>query len=104
MKTTVVNRYKVGTDYDVYIGRPSKWGNPFTHMRKVAAKNQDLTLVANREEAVERYRNWLFDEHGKSHNLLDDLHELKGKRLGCWCDPEVCHGHVLAELADAELR
>lgn len=26
-KTTVVNKYK--EDYDVYIGRGSKWGNPF---------------------------------------------------------------------------
>jgi hypothetical protein len=98
--TSVVNRYHVGTDYDVYIGRPTKWGNKFTHQRKVAAKNKDLILVNNREEAVERYRDWLFDMHGIEHNLLDELDEIKGKTLGCWCHPLPCHGHVLAELAD----
>ncbi len=95
-KTTVVNRYHVGTDYDVYIGRPTKWGNKFTHQRKVAAKNQDLILVENREIAVLRYRDWIFDQP----ELLADLHELKGKRLGCWCAPAECHGDVLVELAD----
>lgn len=28
--------------------------------------------------------------------------ELRGKALGCWCAPDTCHGHVLAELADCE--
>jgi hypothetical protein len=28
--------------------------------------------------------------------------ELKGKKLGCWCKPNACHGDVLAELADDE--
>ena len=30
--------------------------------------------------------------------LLDALHELKGKRLGCYCKPAACHGDVLVEL------
>jgi Domain of unknown function (DUF4326) len=32
--------------------------------------------------------------------LLNQLHELKDKTLGCWCKPEKCHGDVLVELAD----
>ena len=27
------------------------------------------------------------------------LPELRGKILGCWCAPKVCHGDVLVELA-----
>ena len=32
--------------------------------------------------------------------LLAALPELRGKRLGCWCAPQACHGDVLAQLAD----
>lgn len=69
--------------YDVYIGRPSKWGNPFT-----------IGKDGNREQVIEKYRNWII----KQPNLMSDLHELKGKTLGCWCSPKACHGDVLAEL------
>lgn len=46
--------------------------------------------------AVEQYRAWLLEQD----ELLADLHELKGKVLGCWCAPKQCHGDVLAELAN----
>lgn len=73
--------------YDVYIGRPSKWGNPF-------AIGKDGT----REEVIEKYREWLMK------NWVDaflDVAELRGKILGCWCAPLPCHGDILAELANA---
>jgi len=80
-KTTVVNKYK--SDYDVYIGRPSKWGNPFI-------VGKDGTL----EEVIAKYKNRLL----KNKELMASLHELKGKRLGCFCKPKLCHGDVLVEL------
>ena len=72
-------------EYDVYIGRPSKWGNPF-----------QIGVHGTREEVVDMYRVYI---QGRV-----DLNpkELQGLRLGCWCVPELCHGHVLAELADAD--
>jgi hypothetical protein len=79
-------------DYDVYIGRPSKWGNPFSHRYGTRAK----FTVKTREEAVEAYRVWI--TKGPGRRLLKDLHELKGKVLGCWCKPLACHGDILAEL------
>ena len=80
--------------YDVYIGRPSKWGNPFTHIKdgKTLAKH----IVGSRDEAVEAYREWITNGEGK--HLMNDLHELKNKVLGCWCKPQSCHGDVLSEL------
>jgi hypothetical protein len=83
-------------EYDVYIGRPSKWGNPFTHIsdNKTLAKY----IVKDRETAIAMYREWLTNGEGK--HLLADLHELKGKTLGCWCKPMSCHGDVLTELAN----
>lgn len=80
--------------YDVYIGRPSKWGNPFTH--KQDGKTLAKYIVSSRDEAVEAYREWITNGEGK--HLMSDLHELKGKVLGCWCKPLSCHGDILAEL------
>jgi hypothetical protein len=71
--------------YDIYIGRPSKWGNKF-----VIGKD------GTREEVVEKYRQWVLQQP----ELMASLHELKGKTLACWCSPNACHGDVLAELAD----
>lgn len=84
MATTVVHCKKA--KYDVYIGRPSIWGNPFK-----------LNPGDDRDAVIAKYRKWLM---GQPH-LLARLHELKGKVLGCWCSPKTCHGDVLAELADA---
>ena len=71
--------------YDVYIGRPSKWGNPFS-----------IGTDGTREEVIEKYIDWLMDQS----ELLEFIGELKGKTLGCWCSPNACHGDILAELAD----
>lgn len=81
-------------EYDVYIGRPSEWGNPYSHMDDTIAKFK----VATRDEAVDKYREWLLSQP----ELLKKVHTLKGKVLGCWCRPmNRCHGDVLAEFADA---
>lgn len=37
---------------------------------------------------------------GEGRHLLKDLHELKGKTLGCFCKPLSCHGDILVRLAD----
>lgn len=70
--------------HDVYIGRPSKWGNPFR-----------IGVDGTREEVIAKYRVWGVE------NGIDALarQELRGKVLGCWCAPQACHGDVLAEWA-----
>lgn len=80
--------------YDVYIGRPSKWGNPFSHKERTRAAFR----TATREEAIRLYEGYVRNQP----QLLADLYELRGKTLGCWCSPRPCHGDVLARLADAE--
>ena len=86
MKTKVVHCKK--ESYDVYIGRPSKWGNPFV-----------LGKDGTREEVIQKYEIYL----KKNKRLLKDLPELKGKTLGCWCKPQSCHGDVLANLVNKKL-
>ncbi len=80
--------------YDVYVGRPSKWGNPFTHL-SVGTKAEFRVLT--RDAAVEAYREWIKTQ---PHLLAAAKRELRGKVLGCWCAPQRCHGDVLLEIAN----
>ena len=63
-------------------------------------KSEADFIVASRDEAIESYREWIV----KQPQLLRDLHELKGKTLGCWCKPKTCHGDVLVELVNDMFR
>lgn len=83
VSTTVVHCKR--KPYDVYIGRPGKWGNPFP-----------LKKESDRAAVLEQYTAWIKTQP----QLLAALGELKGKVLGCWCAPKACHGDVLARLAD----
>jgi len=69
--------------YDVYIGRPSKWGNPF-----IVGKD------GTRKEVMKKYKLYIISNK----KLFNELSELQGKVLGCWCKPKSCHGDVLVEL------
>jgi hypothetical protein len=69
--------------YDIYIGRPSAWGNPF-----------EIGKDGNREEVITKYKEWISTQQ----DLLDKIHTLEGKTLGCWCSPKACHGDVLVDL------
>lgn len=77
--------------YDVYIGRPGPFGNPF-----------EIGKDGTREEVVEKYAEWVLTQP----ELLAIIKtELKGKVLGCWCKTEknpdaLCHGDILLELAN----
>lgn len=98
MHTVVVNRNS--SPFDVYIGRPGPWGNPYgTSTEESLAEH----LVETRVEAIECYRKWmcnrLYIDPGSQ--LKGELLDLQGKRLGCWCAPKPCHGDVLKELSDA---
>ena len=84
-KTIVVNVAR--EHYDVYIGRPSKWGNPFKSPRD-----------GTRDECVAKYREWIVNQP----KLMAEIPKLRGNRLGCFCAPKKCHGDILAALADGE--
>lgn len=86
--------------HDVYIGRPSKFENPYTH--KDLDKTKARFQVGTRKEAIEKYEKYLAES-----GLINELEELRGKTLGCWCCKEpsdgsekilVCHGQVIARL------
>jgi hypothetical protein len=89
-QTKVVHCKK--SQYDIYIGRPSIWGNPFSHKDGTLAEFK----VATREEAVAKYEGWIRNQP----HLIKLLPRLKGKILGCWCAPLLCHGSVLTKLIE----
>jgi len=83
MTTQIVN---IRSDqYDTLIDRTTKWGNPF-----LLQHDSPATRAACIRKYEEHIRN--------SPELLADLKELVGKRLGCWCKPKPCHGDVLLKL------
>jgi hypothetical protein len=76
--------------FDVYIGRPSMWGNPYP-VPKFYDREADPDRILARYEAHVRSRP----------ELMAALPELRGKVLGCWCAPKPCHGDVLLRMANA---
>jgi Domain of unknown function (DUF4326) len=97
MTTKVINLHNEKPPGYVYIGMKdrfhpdkypqTKWGNPYHRYIK----------KWGREKVIKRYVEHLMSKP----DLLKQIPiELKDKTLGCWCHPEKCHGHVLAELAD----
>lgn len=87
MKTPQVhNKYKnTAPAESIYIGRGSKWGNPF-----VIGKH------GTRAEVIERYRTDILPKLIAS----GAINELKGKHLVCFCKPQACHGDLLLEAAN----
>lgn len=82
LETVVVNVKKV--PHHIFIGKQSKWYNPYT------AKQY------GREKSNELYREHL----EKDPLLLWSLWELDNKILGCHCKPKLCHGDVVLEKLD----
>ncbi|KAJ3041319.1 hypothetical protein HDV00_009591 [Rhizophlyctis rosea] len=78
----------------IYIGRDmtkfvpgaagSKWGNPY--------KPRDYPDI---DQIVE-----LYERHVRESGLIDQIGELDGKVLGCWCKPNRCHGDILVKLVE----
>ena len=82
--TTVVHCKR--EPYDIYIGRPSIWGNPFP-----------LRYNNSRESVLAQYTKYLMSRP----DLIERARrELKDKVLGCWCHPQLCHGDILARICN----
>lgn len=77
--------------FDVYIGRPGPWGNPF-----VVGKD------GTRDEVIEKFRRWVTTE--RLDLFWRAQRELGGKTLGCWCAPQACHGDVLLGIVSGTVK
>ncbi|MBU8833621.1 DUF4326 domain-containing protein [Mycolicibacterium goodii] len=105
------------TEGAIYVGRPSRWGNPFfvEPWRRGEFRVLDLRpgfrwgqwWFSSREDAaafaVQRYRETMTAAFAES------VAQLRGRDLACWCslvddrgNPVPCHADVLLELANQE--
>ena len=71
----------------VYIGRPSRYGNPFV-----------LGRHGTREEVIRQFEVYA---RGRLKTEPDWLSDLVGKDLVCWCSPLPCHGDILLKLLES---
>lgn len=85
----VVGNKKYGLRSGVYVGRPSRWGNPWSTPED-----------GPRTEVIERYARWLLTQP----DLLAALPELAGHHLVCWCAPLPCHADVLLFLSNGNIE
>jgi hypothetical protein len=69
----------------VYIGRPTKWGNPFV-----------IGADGSRADVIAKFEAYLLANPALMQAARS---ELKGKDLVCWCAPLACHGDVLSRIA-----
>jgi hypothetical protein len=98
MITTVVNLYK--EPYDIYIGRQGKGKDGYFGNTHIIGFCKVCNKSHSREESVEAFR---IDFHKRVEAdgiFKEKLKELKGKRLGCFCKPQVCHGDVFVEYLE----
>lgn len=73
-----------------YIGRGSYWGNPYSMY-----EDGD-----DREEVIRKYK-YDFDYEKFPNKDKSEVYKLAGKRLGCFCKPQACHGDVLANFLNS---
>ena len=86
----------------VYVGRPSRWGNPYKVGAEVQVGGRGLDtgrahVVVDAADAVRLYRKWIWTQ-GRIEGLTP---ALRGHDLACWCRLDApCHADVLLELAN----
>lgn len=80
----------------VYVGRPTKWGNPFI------PKHDNPMLPGRIVEDKRHAYSWYFGSAPQNETLINAAKkELAGKDLACWCPlDQPCHADVLLKLAN----
>ena len=105
---TVVNKYKhTPTNNDIYIGRGSALGNPFT---SIQTGNTKAKFVCNtREESIENFREYIIQElesNQQIKNAFNDIYIMARNgdvNLVCFCKPKSCHGDIIKQIIEEKL-
>lgn len=100
---TVVNKYKhKPTEKDVYIGRGSILGNPFTSIKDRKTKAE--FICNSREDSIKMFKDYLLDKIKKKDKKICDelnrIYNLKEVNLVCFCKPKSCHGDIIKEIIE----
>ena len=106
---TVVNKHwHKPTDNDIYCGRGSTVGNPYSHLPSsvpgvIQVGSREEAIVKFREDFDRRYRNDTMFYHFIQ-NLAMRERAGKDTNLVCFCAPHVCHCDVIKEWVENKLR
>lgn len=94
---------------EVYIGRGSALGNPFTHLP--IEKSKAIFQVESREKAIEEYERWIWQKIGdKDEAVIKELENIKSKAkagkvyLVCYCKPKKCHGDIIKMIVEKSIK
>jgi hypothetical protein len=106
----LVNKYKhVPTPNDVYIGRGSPLGNPFTGSKKLS-ETKALVQCDTPEIAIAAYREYLYQAIiNKDKAICQELNRIWQMAkygdvyLVCFCAPKPCHGLIIKHLIESKL-
>ncbi|MBO7806119.1 DUF4326 domain-containing protein [Burkholderia pseudomallei] len=90
--TTVRNKDK-NEEFDVYIGRGSKWGNPFVIKHGPGGLSRD--------DVIKKYKEYFEQEIVTDPQARAALLSIRGYRLGCHCKPLPCHGDIIASYLNS---
>jgi len=90
VKKEVEFKTKKSTPFYEYIGRGSYWGNPYSM----------YDSTDDRDEVIRKYR-YDFEFEKFANKKKSEVYKLMGKRLGCFCKPEACHGDILADYLNS---
>jgi len=78
------NHIYIGRNMSFYVkgAKKSKWFNPFSEKKY------------GRDKCIDLYKEYLLNNS----ELFNNISELSGKVLGCWCKPNKCHGDIIIQL------
>ena len=86
---------------NVYIGRAGVVfidKERFPKRASIFANPYRIDKNTSREEVLEKYKKYIIEKILNDKSFYLELLKLRGKKLGCWCHPEPCHGDILLEL------
>ena len=86
----------------VYVGRPSKWGNPFIVNAGIGMVGWMIhSNIVSKEQAIEAFSIMVEAMRKKQPNEFEKVYGLRGKNLACWCPlDQPCHADVLLKIAN----
>jgi hypothetical protein len=86
MKILNRRRFHVLPENAVPVSRGTPFGNPF-----------EIGRDGDRREVIDKYRVYFHDRIKSNKRFKNDVLQLLGKDLVCWCAPLPCHAQVIID-------
>jgi len=94
-ETELVNMSEHGRDGVTPIDRSSSIGNSNVLKKDGGDYTRAESVMAYARELDEQLNDPEYSQGLADDELREYLEDLRGETLGCWCAPQLCHGHVV---------